>query len=273
MKATFEACQDDHVPGSGAGRRYVLGTIASLRGGEHRVALALAGMGNNMAAARATLLRQHYRAAEAIIMVGIAGAVPAPHKSDAHVRLGDIVISDKRGVVQYDMVKLEEICACRVPPSATLLEAVQFLQVGELEGRRPWEDHIEGILRQLQQARPRARDMLHASEDPTQPVKHPRDPRRREGVPRVFLGPVASANELLKNPVKRDALRDRFGVKAVEMEGSGIADATWNHSIGYLVVRGTCDYCDSHKNDDWREYAAAVAAGYTKALIESIPAT
>jgi len=115
--------------------------------------------------------------------------------------------------------------------------------------------------------------MLHASDDPTQPVKHPRDPRRREGVPRVFLGPVASANELLRNPVKRDALRDRFGVKAVEMEGSGIADATWNHSIGYLVVRGTCDYCDSHKNDDWREYAAAVAAGYTKALIESIPAT
>jgi nucleoside phosphorylase len=55
------------------------------------------------------------------------------------------------------------------------------------------------------------------------------------------------------------------------MEGSGIADATWNLEKGSMVVRGTCDYCDTHKNDVWQEYAAAVAAGYTRALIESIP--
>lgn len=41
-------------------------------------------------------------------------------------------------------------------------------------------------------------------------------------------------------------------------------------SVKHLVVRGICDYCDSHKNDEWQEYAAAVAAGCTKALIESI---
>ena len=40
--------------------------------------------------------------------------------------------------------------------------------------------------------------------------------------------------------------------------------------LGYLVVRGICDYCDSHKNDDWQQYAAVVAAAYTRALIESI---
>jgi len=67
---------------------------------------------------------------------------------------------------------------------------------------------------------------------------------------------VASANALLKDPVRRDSLRDKFEIKAVEMEGSGIADATWDHEKGYLVVRGICDYCDSHKNDDWQEYAA-----------------
>lgn len=69
---------------------------------------------------------------------------------------------------------------------------------------------------------------------------------------------------------KRDALRDKFGVRAVEMEGSGIADATWSHEKGYLAIRGICDYCDAHKNDAWQEYAAAVAAGYTRALLESI---
>jgi nucleoside phosphorylase len=91
-------------------------------------------MGNNMAAARATLLREHFPAVEAILMVGIAGAVPAPHKPDDHVRFGDIVISDKCRVVQYDMVKLDEIRACLVTPSARLVEAVQWLQAERARG-------------------------------------------------------------------------------------------------------------------------------------------
>jgi hypothetical protein len=72
---------------------------------------------------------------------------------------------------------------------------------------------------------------------------------------------------LLKDPVWRDRLRDAHGVKAVEMEASGIADATWVHGVGYLVVRGICDYCDKNKNDDWHMYAAVVAAAYVRALL------
>lgn len=34
-----------------------------------------------------------------------------------------------------------------------------------------------------------------------------------------------------------------------------------------LVVRGVCDYADSHKNDRWQRYAAAVAAAYAKELL------
>jgi internalin A len=272
MKAAMEDCQEHHVPGQGAGRRYVLGRMKSRDGKEHRIALAmLPKMGNNMAAARATLLLEHFPSVDAIIMVGIAGAVPSPKKPDDHVRLGDIVVSDTRGVVQYDMVKLEEVRSSQAPPSARLIEAVSLLQADEIAGHRPWDEHIEAVLEHLNRKRPpQAADKLYATDDPAQQLKHPRDPKRQTGRPRVFQGPIASANELLKRPDKRDALRDKFGVKAVEMEGSGIADATWNHDKGYLVVRGTCDYCDSHKNDDWQEYAAAVAAGYTRALIESI---
>ena len=105
------------------------------------------------------------------------------------------------------------------------------------------------------------------------PVPHPSDPKRREGQPRVFLGPIASANTLLKDSAKRDALRNQFSAKAVEMEGSGITDATWTHGIGYLVVRGICDYCDAHKNDTWQNYAAMAAAAYVRALLESMPGT
>ncbi len=62
-----------------------------------------------------------------------------------------------------------------------------------------------------------------------------------EGQPRIFFGPIASGNILLNDPGWRDRLRDQYGVRAVEMDGSGIADATWEAGVGYLVVRGICD--------------------------------
>lgn len=90
------------VPGnSGAGRTYALARV-----GTHVVAVALmADMANNIAAARATLLKSHCDKVQDIIMVGIAGAVPNPAKADDHVRLGDIVVVNRGGVIQYDLDK------------------------------------------------------------------------------------------------------------------------------------------------------------------------
>jgi hypothetical protein len=34
-----------------------------------------------------------------------------------------------------------------------------------------------------------------------------------------------------------------------------------------LVIRGICDYSDSHKNKDWQGYAAMAAAAYAKDLL------
>jgi nucleoside phosphorylase len=113
--------------------------------------------------------------------------------------------------------------------------------------------------------------VLVDTSDPPQPIAHPRDSKRKRGQPRIFIGPIASANKLLKSASERDELRDRFGVKAVEMEGSGIADAAWSLEKNYFVIRGICDYCDGNKNDEWQMYAAVVAAAYTRALLESIP--
>ncbi|KAK6495504.1 hypothetical protein TWF481_002554 [Arthrobotrys musiformis] len=42
-------------------------------------------------------------------------------------------------------------------------------------------------------------------------------------------------------------------------------------SFPCLVIRSICDYADSRKNDDWQEYAAAVAAAYAKELLEYVP--
>ena len=275
VKVLLENQRNYSSPGQGAGRRYVLGDFPSSNGSRHHCVLTMASMGNNMAATRAALMLEHFPSVASIIMVGIAGAVPNPAKPDEHVRLGDIVISDQGGVIQYDFDKeTAENVKYRNPPrppSAELLEAVQYLESDRIMGQRPWEPFIDLALQKMNKARPGENaDELADTNEPHKLVPHPSDPDRIQGRPRIFCGPIASANKLLKNPIKRDALRDKFGVKAVEMEGSGIADATWYHNTGYLVVRGTCDYCDDNKKDVWQEYAAVIAAAYTRALIESM---
>ncbi|MBN3906556.1 MAG: hypothetical protein HWQ35_08350 [Nostoc sp. NMS1] len=113
-------------------------------------------------------------------------------------------------------------------------------------------------------------DILYCSTKPDKIILHPEDLERIKDQPKIFLGAIASANKLLKNPQKRDMLRDTFQVKAIEMEGSGVADATWTNGTGYIVIRGICDYCDSHKSDTWQEYAAVAAAAYVHTLLSSI---
>lgn len=272
MLTMFDRTFPYSFTGKGAGLVYDLGELPAHHGGRHVVALALADMGNNVAAARGTLLLQHFPRVEAIVMVGIAGGVPSPDKADDHVRLGDVVVSDRRGVIQYDFVKkthkVSEVRASPRPPHARLLEAVRLLDSDALTGIKPWEGYAERAAHLPGAARPdAASDVLLASRKPFVPVKHPVDGKRTEKQPRVFTGPIASGNALLKDPVWRDRLRDVHSVKAVEMETSGIADATWEHGVGYLAVRGICDYCDANKNDDWHMYAAVVAAAYARALL------
>lgn len=276
MQALLENARERSVPGQGTGRRYLLGEIPAKNGYKHSVVLMLLpDMGNNAAAVGATLLLEYFLNVSSIIMVGIAGGVPNPHKPDEHVRLGDIVVSNRNGVVQYDYSKETETEIIHRqpprPPSSRLLEAVRFLEAAEIKGERPWLPFIDQAIRKLNKKRPdEAADALADPVNSAESIKHPQDAAREKNRPRVFYGPIASANLLLKNAKKRDELRDRFGVKAIEMEGSGVADATWNQEAGYLVVRGICDYCDARKNDDWQDYAAIVAAAYTRALIEMI---
>ena len=92
------------VPGKGAGRQYWKAEVSSSQGGTHLVIIAQAAMGTNNAAVRAAQLLSHFDV-ESIIMCGIAGGIPHPTRPAEHVRLGDIVVSDVKGVVQYDFVK------------------------------------------------------------------------------------------------------------------------------------------------------------------------
>jgi nucleoside phosphorylase len=269
--------QRHRTQGPGAGHEYLLGEVVSPRGGVHRVVLAqTAVMGNNSAALRASKLLTDFHTVDAIIMCGIAGGVPNPESPTDHVRLGDIVVSDRLGVVQYDFGKQKgkkfEPRHSPRPPSSTLLQAVQVLEQDRLAGQRPWDEFLKLGLQQRSLSRPDdAADVL--LDRGGAPVTHPAYAGPR---PRVFLGPIASSNVVQGDAARRDALRDQFKVKAVEMEGSGIADATWEYEkAGYLVVRGVCDYYDARnkgqKTDLWKPYAAMAAAAYVRALLEAMP--
>ncbi len=269
----MKAMLDDPVKYSASGRgpsEYWLGEAPARGGGTHAVALVRAGMGNNIASARATLLLSHFPNINVILMVGIAGGVPYPEKPEHHVRLGDIVVSGEQGVVQTDFVKQETGRAPEQrhpprPPSPRLLDAVAELEALEFEHEFPWLMHIERAQHLKNSRRPPESTAALAS------GRHPKDERRIAGQPRVFKAPISSANKLLKDAAERDRIREFFGVKAVEMETSGIADATWLHEVGYLAVRGICDYCDFKKGDRWQMYAAIIAAAYARAVLEHMP--
>jgi nucleoside phosphorylase len=38
-----------------------------------------------------------------------------------------------------------------------------------------------------------------------------------------------------------------------------------------LVIRGICDYADSHKNKVWQEYVAIAAVAYARDLLQFVP--
>ncbi len=271
MKMMMHEVEECFFNDKGAGHRFFVGKLKSANGKNHRVALGLCGMGNNKAAIRATNMLNHFKSIDSIIMTGIAGGIPSFQNDGKQVRLGDIVVS--YGVIQYDFVKetfeSTDVRSNSAKPSAQLLEAVDVMKTYEYENIYSWHEYLDEFSSKEPFTKPASdTDELYDLEDRL--CKHPYDSTRTE-YPKVFMGGIASANNLLKNPEKRNMLKESYDVLAVEMEASGIADATWNHDTGYLVIRGICDYCDKHKNDVWQEYAALVAAAYTRALIEKLP--
>lgn len=284
MRSMLRNAQDVVFPGK-SGNQFVIGEISAYGGDCHRVAVARTiGDGNNKASVRARSLLEHFPNLDVIFMVGIAGGaplVPGIFECDErtirekHVRLGDIVVGT--GIVQFDYVKkIPKQTALKGhnnPPCAMVEVAQQRLcEEEELTRTIPWVAYIEDALKNLKSgyARPDcSTDILHAYDGTI--VEHPVDESRTPNLPRVFRGIIASSNTVLKRPKKRDQLKKKYDVYAIEMETSGVSDATWEAGIGYYAVRGICDYCDSFKNDIWHNYAALAAAAYTRALIEKIP--
>ncbi|KAH1335475.1 hypothetical protein KXV68_004540 [Aspergillus fumigatus] len=80
----------------------------------------------------------------------------------------------------------------------------------------------------------------------------------------IYIGPVTSANTVMKSGQHRDEIVRNEKVIGFKMEGAGVWD-----NIPCIIIKGVCDYADSHKSKVWQAYAAATGASAAKALLES----
>ncbi|KAM5521743.1 PFS domain-containing protein [Fusarium oxysporum f. sp. phaseoli] len=256
------------------GNTYTLGSI-----NDHNVVITClpkGQYGTNNAATIANDMARSFPHIQHCLMVGIGGGAPKL----ADVRLGDVVISTE--VVQSDMGKMIpndqfQRTSHPVRPPHSLMTAVSKLQASHNRGQNHMSAILsEGISQLTQYVRPSMLDRLfrndyhhhHSSEDcnfcdQSQLVTRP---TRQNTDPVIHYGRIASGNQVIKDARIRDNLSDELGVICFEMEAAGLMN-----SSPCLVVRGICDYSDSHKNKKWQEYAAIAAAAYAKELLTSIP--
>ncbi|KAF1995373.1 hypothetical protein P154DRAFT_526419 [Amniculicola lignicola CBS 123094] len=259
---------------------YSLGKV-----GEHNVVIVClpAGLiGNHPATAVATQLRATFKAVRFGLMVGIGGGVPS---AEADIRLGDVVISQPHsghgGVIQYDFGKATTSGFQRTgflnSPPTILLGAVSKLRSKQDRRKTRLMEHIAKLQWLPEFTRETAGpDVLFEAEyiheeGPTcqscSADRHVnRQPRPNEE-PAVHYGTIASGNQVIKHATVRDTVSKEFGgVLCFEMEAAGLM----NNFPG-LVIRGICDYADSHKNKKWQPYAAGAAAGCAKEILSVIP--
>jgi len=276
------AMLDEIYDDSGYATQYTLGRI----GGHNVVITCLpAGQyGTSSAAVVATRMQSEFRALQIRLMVGIGGGVPSP---EVDIRLGDAVISQPRrgygGVVQYDYGKTGSGGLCtptgylNAPPDV-LLTAVSKLRSNISAGKSNPGVHLSSLAHLPEFERHNAGpDTLFQSS--YSHVKGPtcdrcrkdmvvaRTPRESEEVV-IHYGTIASGNQVIKNGLTRDKLSAELGgVLCFEMEAAGLMN-----SFPCLVIRGICDYADSHKNKKWQPFAAAVATAYAREFLSTIPA-
>ena len=264
---------------------YVLGLIH-----EHNVVIAGMPAGVNGSVSAATLAKDMARTFPALrvgLMVGIGGGIPDLCKGK-DIRLGDVVVSKPDntwgGVVQYDKGKAEDggkflLKGQLNQPPALLLQTLTSLKAGhELEPSNVSVYIADAIERKPRMEEtgytfPTAPDCFYCSachKDIESAASscagfHTKREQRRNNDPVFHYGIIASGNQVVKDAAVRDRLREEFGARCVEMEAAGLMN-----EFPCLVIRGICDYADSHKNDAWHRWAAMTAAAYAKEFLHEL---
>ncbi|PKK53222.1 hypothetical protein CI102_2991 [Trichoderma harzianum] len=272
---------------------YTLGQIAS-----HNVVMTVLPDGEHGTAAAAVVavtMLNKFPNIRIGLMVGIAGGAPSKNHD---IRLGDVVVSypldGRGGVLQYDFGKTIQNQAFQItrfldPPPFLLRSAVSALMANYESSGHDIKRTIEKIIEQTPRLRekyqrpPLSSDILYRSAiihptdsenpclelcgvDPSRTIR--REPRDNdyEDDPAIHYGVIASAKRVMKDAQIRDKLAAEKNVLCFEMEAAGLMNL-----FPCLVIRGICDYSDTHKNKQWQGYAAMTAAAYAKDLLSLMP--
>lgn len=255
--------------------------IATLPGGEY---------GTSSATGVAADMLHSFPNVRIGLMVGIAGGAP---NKEHDIRLGDIVVSmpDKgeSGVIYYDFGKEIqnhglEITGHLDKPPTILRTAVIGLQADHDIEPHTIEDAVKSKLRnallQKNYGRPDPNtDKLYQStfehrdgccaeatgDDTAHLVRRDLRDENEDGLV-IHYGLIASGNKLMKNALVRDKMSAEHDIMCFEMEAAGLMNR-----FPCLVIRGICDYSDTHKNKRWQGFAAMAAAAYAKDLLYRIP--
>ncbi|OAP56890.1 hypothetical protein AYL99_09002 [Fonsecaea erecta] len=272
--------------------------------GDHNVVLAyMPGMGTTSAAAVAGAMRVSFSNIKLALVVGICGGMPYD-ASGNEILLGDVIIS--QALIQYDFGRqYPEGFRRKTGMQDTLgrpspeIRAIQA-KLGTSRYRQRMQKDIATFLEDLEKKLPKTKaparenDVLYHSSYVHQ--HHPpeacecseedqicvkalqtncedlgcetvkRVTRHRLGnamtEPIVHFGVTGSGNTVMKSGRHRDQVAKVDGIIAFEMEGAGV----WDY-FPSIVIKGVCDYADSHKRKGWQRYAAATAASCMKAFL------
>jgi nucleoside phosphorylase len=268
---------------SGDNNSYTVGRI-----GVHNVVIAVlpAGrIGTNPASTIGSDMNSSFPNLRFGLMVGIGGGVPS-EKND--IRLGDVVVSVPvgryPGVIQYDMGKalandvFEPTGFLNLPPPIVLttvntlrslereklLKYLSVFDVASPSSENPYPGSQQDQLYKAEYSHRYPSEETCKSCDINSLVARP----IRDDKPFYHYGTIASGNLVIKDGLKRDQLEKEHGILCFEMEAAGLMN-----TFPCLVIRGICDYSDSHKNKRWQPYAAATAAAYAKVLLEHTPSS
>jgi nucleoside phosphorylase len=270
---------------------YTLGKV-----GRHNIVIAVLPDGEYGTASAAMVARDMLHSFPNIrigLMVGIGGGAPSRQHD---IRLGDVVVSAPRvgngGVFQYDFGKTIHDQSFRTTGFLNQPPAILRTAMNGLKAQYESEGHqLEAAIDNLLEKKPRLQkqykrpdssndilyqpEIIHPANDATScGTTCGNDPSNLilrvertedEDNPEIHYGLIASANQLMKDATVRDRLAAEKDVLCFEMEAAGLM----NH-FPCLVIRGICDYSDSHKNKEWQGYAAMVAAAYAKNLLYRI---
>ncbi|KAH7129267.1 nucleoside phosphorylase domain-containing protein [Dactylonectria macrodidyma] len=210
---------------------------------------------------------------EFALMVGIGGGAPTPTRD---IRLGDVVVSRPQGklggVMQYDIEKwlpdgrFQQTGQLNSPPEV-LLEAILMIQRRHIDPGKPDRipEHL-GLIDDISNHQLPAEDRLYRT-----------DYKHKGGVTCAGCGTDGLKERLprttqraFNNAKERDQLAPdpELNVLCFEKEAAGLM----NNFPG-LVIRGICDYADSHNNDDWHKFAVLAAAAYVRQLLHVLEPT